>query len=44
MMSGLGKSSQCDICHVAFKEYLKLANSLVMTNNEEKNLFFALIG
>lgn len=44
MMTGLGKLRQCDICQVAFKEYLKLANSwLMMTNNEEKNLFFALI-
>jgi hypothetical protein len=43
MMTGLGKSRQCDICQAAFKEYLKLANSWLMTNNEEKNLFFALI-
>ncbi len=39
MMMGLGKSRQCDICQTAFKEYLKLANSWLMTNNEEKNLF-----
>jgi hypothetical protein len=43
MMTGLGKSRQCDICQEAFKEYLNLANSWLMTNNEEKNLFFALI-